>query len=116
MELSQSLKPALLATTGDMIAGGMLELGTVGMGIVLGSAALGRGQVNGDVLTVPVEDVILKQEGLVAAARIRGASGVMAITGLTVGDEGSGANIVLGFRKLGPGAVVSLGTITIPQS
>lgn len=113
MEYSPSLKQVRQIATRDAIAGGSLELGTAGMNVVLGMAALGKGQVNGDTLTVPVEDVIVKVEGLVAAARIRTTSQVAAITGLVVGDEGSAADIVLPFRKLGPGAVVSLGTITI---
>lgn len=115
MEFALSLKQARQIATRDALVGGSLELGTAGMGVVMGIGALGRGEVNGENLTIPVEGVLIKTEGLVAAARIRAASQVAVITDLIVGDEGTATDIVLGFRKLGPGAVVSLGTITIPH-
>lgn len=116
MQYSVQARAARMAVTANMCAGGRLEIGTAGMATILVSLPLGRGQVGAEALTVPVEEAIALLEGTAAAARICAANGVCAIERMTVGAEGSGADVVLGSVKLSPGMVVSLGTLTIGNS
>jgi len=99
---------------------GTLEIGTTGMGTVLSTITLSDpafGASSNGVITlngVPLTDGAADASGEAAAARIRDSDANDVVTGLTVGEAGSGADIILDEATIQSGQTVTLdsGTIT----
>lgn len=100
------------------VGAGTLEIGTTAMGTVLATFQLVEpcGTVSGAVLTLDfdpdISDVSADATGTAAAAQIKDGSGVVVISGLTVGT--SGADIILDSVSITAGQTVTLtaGTLT----
>lgn len=96
---SDALANARLQLVTDAIgSGGVLEIGTVGMGAVLATVPLNnppfkQGPRQIELLGVPLHDGDAAQSGTAVVAQIKDDDGNVVISGLTVGPIGSGANI-----------------------
>jgi hypothetical protein len=99
-------------------ATGVLEIGTLGMGIILATISLdaAAGTVSGGALTLsgfPKSDVSADNTGTAAAARIRTSSGgTDIVTGLTVGTSGSDINLTSVSITSGQNITINSATIT----
>lgn len=97
---------------------GVLQIGTASMATVLAEITLADpcATVSAGVLTFsgfPRSDTSANATGVAAAARIRDSNGNDVITGLTVGLNGSGADIVLETTNIDAGEIVTLNSATI---
>ena len=98
----------------------VLEIGTVGMAVVLATLPLANpiapGAASGVLtLTMPQSDTSADNTGTAAAARIRTATGGMDIaTGLTVGTGGT--DIVLDSTSITAGQTVTLNSAAITHA
>lgn len=97
---------------------GVLQIGTTGMATVLAEITLADpcGTASGGVLTFsgfPKSDTSANATGVAAAARIRDSNGTDVITGLTVGQSGSGADLILDTTNIDAGEIVTLNSATI---
>lgn len=99
-------------------AGGVLQIGTSGMGSVLASFTLNDpcGTVSGSVLTFSgfPKSATASNTGTAAEARIRDSSGNDVITGLTVGTSGSDIN--LDSTSISSGQTVNINSATITHA
>lgn len=99
-------------------AGGVLQIGTTGMGTVLASFTLNdpSGTVSGSVLTLSgfPKSATASASGTAAAARIRDSSGNDVITGLTVGTSGSDIN--LDSTNISSGQTVTINSATLTHA
>lgn len=102
------------------VGAGTLEIGTTGMALVLATFQLVEpvGTVSGDTLTFDfdpdISDTSADNTGTAAAAQIKDGSGVVCISGLTVGT--SGTDIVLDSVSITAGQTVTLATGTIQHA
>lgn len=109
-----------VANTLDAGAGSaVLEIGTAGMAAVLASFTLPEpcGTVAGVVLTLDFDPDIAATasgSGTAAAAQIKDGSGVVQITGLTVGT--SGADVILDSVSITSGQTVTLTSGTLSHA
>ena len=99
-------------------AGGVLQIGTTGMGTVLASFTLNdpAGTVSGSVLTMSgfPKSATASASGTAAAARIRDSNGNDVITGLTVGTSGSDIN--LDSTSISSGQTVTINSATLTHA
>lgn len=99
-------------------AGGVLQIGTTGMGTVLASFTLNdpAGTVSGSVLTMSgfPKSATASASGTAAAARIRDSNGNDVITGLTVGTSGSDIN--LDSTNISSGQTVTINSATLTHA
>lgn len=99
-------------------AGGVLQIGTTGMGTVLASFTLNDpcGTVSGSVLTLSgfPKSATASASGTAAAARIRDSNGNDVITGLTVGTSGSDIN--LDSTNISSGQTVTINSATLTHA
>ena len=116
-----TLKNARLqAVIDDIDSAGLLKIGTAGMGAVLATITLASpafGAPSGGAMSLagaPISDTSADATGTAAAATICKSDGTVVISGLTVGESGSGANIILVSATLVQGIEVRIdsGTIT----
>jgi len=119
---SLSAKNARLQAVIDTIdagtGAGYLEIGTTNMGNVLATITFNDpcGTVSSGVLTFsgfPKSDSSAANTGNAAAARIRDSNANDVITGLTVGEAGSGADIILDTTHIDAGEIVTLNSATL---
>lgn len=102
------------------VGAGTLEIGTTAMGTVLATFQLVEpcGTVSGAVLTLDfdpdISDTSADATGTAAAAQIKDGSGVVVISGLTVGT--SGTDIILDSTSITAGQTVTLTTGTLVHS
>ena len=112
----------LNAVAGVIDAGsgpGVIQIGTAGMAVLLATITLNdpcAASASGGVLTFsgfPKSDTSADATGVAAAARIRDSNGNDVITGLTVGQAGSGADLILDTTNIDAGEIVTLNSATI---
>lgn len=97
---------------------GVLQIGTASMAVVLADITLADpcGTATGGVLTFsgfPRSDTAANANGTAAAARIRDSDGNDVITGLTVGLNGSGADIIFESVSFNTGEIITMNSATI---
>ena len=112
----------LNAVAGVIDAGsgpGVIQIGTAGMAVLLATITLNdpcAASASGGVLTFsgfPKSDTSADATGVAAAARIRDSNGNDVVTGLTVGQAGSGADLILDTTNIDAGEIVTLNSATI---
>lgn len=120
---STTAKNARLNAVAGVIDGGsgpgVIQIGTAGMAVLLATITLDdpcASSASGGVLTFsgfPKSDTSADATGVAAAARIRDSNGNDVITGLTVGQAGSGADLILDTTNIDAGEIVTLNSATI---
>lgn len=120
---STTAKNARLNAVAGVIDGGsgpgVIQIGTAGMAVLLATITLDdpcAASASGGVLTFsgfPKSDTSADATGVAAAARIRDSNGNDVITGLTVGQSGSGADLILDTTNIDAGEIVTLNSATI---
>lgn len=123
------VKGARMTATRDRFAGGSLELLSAGSAAVLARFTLsaGGGTVTNDVWTITFADANNTVQGLAAAGAgtdaavarlVRSAANgsTVELTGLTVGDTGSGADIILTNANIATGQDVVLSGASITHA
>jgi hypothetical protein len=100
------------AVVDDIGNGAVLEIGNAGFAAVLAAIPLASpcGTVTDDVLTftMPETDTDADATGTAAAARIKSAIGIVKVSGLTVGVDGSGAAIIMNSVAIQQHAAVGI--------
>lgn len=106
---SSDAKAAQMNAVYLMMVGGKLELGTDQMKTLLASIDLPAGDcacVGNTILCTPQAGTYAVANGRAAAARVRGASGNLLITGLTVGTKNTDA--ILDYVDIKKGQIITV--------
>lgn len=117
-----NVRNSRLAVVRDAIdagpGGGLIKIGTAGMATVLSTVILSDpcGTIAAGVLTftAPRVDISADASGFGVAAQITDSTGVVVISGLTVGLSGSGADVIISLQNIAVGSIVTFvsGAIT----